>query len=163
MLLKLISALLALIQSASVLVTETRNREDINTHNGTHHLRFRGNGSGSITRYESRDLVTAPYHVLTTTQLGRPNLDAGIGNPMKGLMESPIYTWPPYKADIPLALEFYYIGACLCVCVFSCLLHAVCACVAKVYVQTSELPSKLIAIVSFSSLVKHHCQASTSS
>lgn len=50
------------------------------------------------------------YHNLTTWTLGRPNPDAAIGNPLKGLVESPIYTWPPYTADIPLALEFYYVG-----------------------------------------------------
>jgi hypothetical protein len=26
------------------------------------------------------------------------------------LVESPIYTNPPYKANIPLAVEFYYLG-----------------------------------------------------
>ena len=57
-----------------------------------------------------RRALQSYYHTLTTEQLGVSNPDAAIGNPLKGLMESPIYTWPPYKADIPLAVEFYYIG-----------------------------------------------------
>jgi hypothetical protein len=50
------------------------------------------------------------YHTLTSSILGDPNPDAAIGNPLKGLVESPIYTNPPYKVDVPLAVEFYYLG-----------------------------------------------------
>lgn len=53
---------------------------------------------------------TQQYYSIGQDVLGFQNKDVAIGNPMKGLMESPVYTWPPYKADIPLALEFYYIG-----------------------------------------------------
>lgn len=56
-----------------------------------------------------RDL-NAYYHTLTTTTLGAPNPDAAIGNSLKGLAENPVYTNPPYKADIPLSVEFYYLG-----------------------------------------------------
>jgi len=31
---------------------------------------------------------------------------------MKGLMESPKYTWPPYSSQVPLSLEFYYMYVC---------------------------------------------------
>jgi hypothetical protein len=55
-------------------------------------------------------VVFDPYYTLNASALGAPNPDAAIGNPMKGLMESPIYTIPPYAADIPLSLEFYYFG-----------------------------------------------------
>jgi hypothetical protein len=61
------------------------------------------------TREDQRELATY-YHTLSTSTLGGPNPDAAIGNPLKGLMESPIYTWPPYKPDLPVAVEFYYVG-----------------------------------------------------
>lgn len=52
---------------------------------------------------------------LTSTELGEPDSHAAIGSPMRGIVESPLYslptdTHPYYNADIPLALEFYYIG-----------------------------------------------------
>jgi hypothetical protein len=50
------------------------------------------------------------YHTLTTSTLGGPNPDSAIGNPLKGLVESPFYNYPPYKVDIPNSVEFYYIG-----------------------------------------------------
>ena len=52
--------------------------------------------------------TSAQYH--TVTDLGQPNPDAALGNPMRGLMESPDYTWPPYDSQVPLSLEFYYVG-----------------------------------------------------
>jgi hypothetical protein len=61
------------------------------------------------TREDQRELATY-YHTLSTSALGGPNPDAAIGNPLKGLVESPIYTWPPYKPDLPVAVEFYYIS-----------------------------------------------------
>lgn len=66
-----------------------------------------------------RDLSSSSsssYHTLGSTKLGVPNPDAAIGNPLKGLVESPVYTNPPYKADIPLAVEFYYFGQFFLVC-----------------------------------------------
>jgi hypothetical protein len=59
---------------------------------------------------EERDLATKYYHTVSSTKLGDPNPDAANGNPLKGLVESPIYTNPPYTSKIPLAVEFYYIG-----------------------------------------------------
>lgn len=56
-----------------------------------------------------RDLAEY-YHTFSSESLGLPNPDAAIGNPLKGLVESPYYNWPPYQADIPLSVEFYYIG-----------------------------------------------------
>jgi hypothetical protein len=60
----------------------------------------------ALQRENTRDY----YFTLTTITLGAPNPDVAIGNPLKGLVESPLYTFPPYEADIPLAMEFYYIG-----------------------------------------------------
>jgi hypothetical protein len=59
---------------------------------------------------EERGLAAKYYHTVSSTNLGGPNPDAAIGNPLKGLVESPIYTNPPYTSKIPLAVEFYYIG-----------------------------------------------------
>lgn len=53
---------------------------------------------------------TKYYYALTPADLGGPDPDVAIGNPLKGLVESPLYNAPPYNAGIPLALEFYYIG-----------------------------------------------------
>jgi hypothetical protein len=64
----------------------------------------------SETTAEERDLAANYYHTVSSTKLGDRNPDAAIGNPLKGLVESPIYTNPPYTAKIPLAVEFYYIG-----------------------------------------------------
>lgn len=64
----------------------------------------------SLQEQEDRRDLASYYYSLTTSNLGGPNPDAAIGNPLKGLMESPLYVAPPYKADIPLAVEFYYIG-----------------------------------------------------
>jgi hypothetical protein len=58
----------------------------------------------------TRKLQSTFYHVVPSSTLGGPNPQAAIGNPLKGLVESPIYTNPPYTADIPLAVEFYYVG-----------------------------------------------------
>jgi hypothetical protein len=66
--------------------------------------------SGEKQRGLSTRSTNSYYHVVSNATLGAPNLDAAIGNPLKGLVESPIYTNPPYKADIPLAVEFYYVG-----------------------------------------------------
>jgi hypothetical protein len=61
----------------------------------------------------SASLSSTYYHTVSSlAQLGAPNPDAAIGNPLKGLMESPQYNPPPYKAAIPLSLEFYYVGTC---------------------------------------------------
>jgi hypothetical protein len=57
-----------------------------------------------------REMKAKFYHVVPSSTLGRPNPQAAIGNPLKGLVESPIYTNPPYTADIPIAVEFYYVG-----------------------------------------------------
>jgi hypothetical protein len=51
-----------------------------------------------------------PYHVVTARDLGPPNPDAAIGNPLKGLVPCPQYNRPPYLTNVPHALEFYYIG-----------------------------------------------------
>jgi hypothetical protein len=59
---------------------------------------------------KARELQSTFYHVVPSSTLGGPNPQAAIGNPLKGLVESPIYTNPPYTADIPLAVEFYYVG-----------------------------------------------------
>jgi hypothetical protein len=50
------------------------------------------------------------YHIVSSSAKLASNPDAAIGNPLKGLMESPQYNPPPYKATIPLSLEFYYVG-----------------------------------------------------
>jgi hypothetical protein len=50
------------------------------------------------------------YHTLTPSTLGGPNPDAAIGNPLRGLVESPQYAEPPYNSQIPVAVEFYYFG-----------------------------------------------------
>jgi hypothetical protein len=64
--------------------------------------------NNETTTDQGRDLATVNYYHVA--KLGGPNPDAAIGNPLKGLVESPIYTNPPYKSEIPLAVEFYYIG-----------------------------------------------------
>ena len=62
-------------------------------------------------RFANQDRRLATYYFsLTMADLGGPNPDAAIGNPLKGLLESPFYLKPPYTADIPPSLEFYYIG-----------------------------------------------------
>jgi len=53
-------------------------------------------------------VADTPYHILTCYLSGSVNPDAAIGNPMKGLIESPKYTRPPYSSQVPLSLEFYY-------------------------------------------------------
>jgi hypothetical protein len=50
------------------------------------------------------------YHTLTSAELGSPSPEAAIGNPLKGLMPSPLFSRPPYGEQLPHALEFYYIG-----------------------------------------------------
>jgi hypothetical protein len=59
---------------------------------------------------ENRRKLAAYYHTVTASTLGSPNPDAAIGNPLKGLVESPIYMPPPYKPNLPLTVEFYYLG-----------------------------------------------------
>jgi hypothetical protein len=59
---------------------------------------------------EGQRELASYYHSISSETLGFPDPDAAIGNALKGLVESPIYTNPPYKADIPLAVEFYYLG-----------------------------------------------------
>lgn len=55
--------------------------------------------------------AAAPYyHTISTDTLGTPNPDAAIGNPLKGLVENPVYTNPPYPPDLPVAVEFHYLG-----------------------------------------------------
>jgi hypothetical protein len=66
--------------------------------------------SSARSREENRRDLQADYYTLTTRQLGAPNPDAAIGNPLKGLVESPRYTTPPYTSNVPLSMEFYYIG-----------------------------------------------------
>jgi hypothetical protein len=60
--------------------------------------------------HENQRKLASYYHTVTTDVLGAPNPDATIGNPLKGLVESPIYMPPPYKPDLPVAVEFYYLG-----------------------------------------------------
>jgi hypothetical protein len=67
-------------------------------------------GSPTAPQKDRRGLANY-YHSLTTANLGELNLDAAIGNPLKGLVTSPFYSKPPYTADIPQAVEFYYVGA----------------------------------------------------
>jgi hypothetical protein len=74
-------------------------------------LLCKGSRASSVrSREENRRDLQGDYYTLTTRQLGAPNPDAAIGNPLKGLVESPRYTTPPYKSDVPLSMEFYYIG-----------------------------------------------------
>jgi hypothetical protein len=54
------------------------------------------------------------YHSLWTAELGLPNPEAAIGNPLKGLMPSPQYSRPPYTPTLPHSLEFYYVGTAGC-------------------------------------------------
>ena len=49
-----------------------------------------------------------PY--FETTDLGRPNVDAAIGNPMKGLVGGARYAPPPLPDSVPLSIEFYNVG-----------------------------------------------------
>jgi hypothetical protein len=53
------------------------------------------------------------YHTLTSAELGSPSPEAAIGNPLKGLMPSPLFSQPPYGEQLPHALEFYYIGTAM--------------------------------------------------
>jgi hypothetical protein len=77
-----------------------------------HSLRSSQGNNGGRRRGRRDQQNVSPYRVtLSTWTLGQPNPDAAMGNALKGLVESPIYTFPPYKDDIPLAVEFYYIGA----------------------------------------------------
>jgi hypothetical protein len=68
------------------------------------------NAHGANLRPEGQRELASYYHSISSETLGFPDPDAAIGNALKGLVESPIYTNPPYKADIPLAVEFYYLG-----------------------------------------------------
>jgi hypothetical protein len=71
-----------------------------------------GAAQGKMSKSEHRRLSGSYYHSLTVNDLGVPNPDAAIGNPLKGLMPSPQYSRPPYNANMPNSLEFYYIGRC---------------------------------------------------
>jgi hypothetical protein len=57
-----------------------------------------------------RALAGEYYHTLTTADLGIFNPDVAIGNPLKGLVENPVFTNPPYRVDIPLAVELHFTG-----------------------------------------------------
>jgi hypothetical protein len=65
-------------------------------------------------RGRRRNLAAGNYHSLWTAQLGLPNPEAAIGNPLKGLMPSPQYSRPPYTPTLPHSLEFYYVGKAAC-------------------------------------------------
>jgi hypothetical protein len=71
-----------------------------------------GAAQGKLSKKEHRRLAGGYYHSLTVNDLGVPNPDVAIGNPLKGLMPSPQYSRPPYNANMPNSLEFYYIGRC---------------------------------------------------
>lgn len=74
----------------------------------------------AVTTTTEQSQQPQPYYTLTAATLGMPNPDAAIGNPLKGLVESPYYNQPPYDSDVPLAVEFYYMGAYYMY-VFTCL------------------------------------------
>jgi hypothetical protein len=71
-----------------------------------HCFRFRGSAR-NITRQAERKLADYYY---TNTDVGDEDPDAAIGNPMRGLIESPRYSIPPWTANIPATMEFLYIG-----------------------------------------------------
>jgi len=51
--------------------------------------------------------TTGPYYY-STSDLGIPNTDTTLSNPLKGFLTNPEWSTPPY--DFPSSLEFYYIG-----------------------------------------------------
>jgi hypothetical protein len=50
--------------------------------------------SGTHLRRRDANILQRPYYTLSSSELGNVDVDAAIGNPMKGLMESPRYTIP---------------------------------------------------------------------
>lgn len=52
--------------------------------------------------------LQTPYY--THADLGVPNRMAAIGNPLKGLIGSSIWTTPPLDETIPLSMEWYNLG-----------------------------------------------------
>jgi hypothetical protein len=64
--------------------------------------------------HRANQVVSQPYYyTLTSAELGSPSPEAAIGNPLKGLMPSPLFSQPPYGEQLPHALEFYYIGTAM--------------------------------------------------
>jgi hypothetical protein len=64
-------------------------------------------------RYLVRRLQEEPNYYYTTTDksvLGAMNPEAGIGNPLKGLTTSPVWTGPSTPVNLPTSLEFHYVG-----------------------------------------------------
>jgi len=52
-----------------------------------------------------------PYYSTShPDDLGPANPDAALGNPYKGLMDSPWWNYPPYPEDVPSSLDMYYLG-----------------------------------------------------
>jgi hypothetical protein len=79
----------------------------VSTCRGAHGSNLR---AGSHSEVATRSLAGEYYHTLTTADLGIFNPDVAIGNPLKGLVENPVFTNPPYRVDIPLAVELHFIG-----------------------------------------------------
>jgi hypothetical protein len=52
--------------------------------------------------------LLSPYY--TTTDLGAPNPDAALGNPLKGFLTNPDWNSEEALQSFPSSLEFYYIG-----------------------------------------------------
>jgi hypothetical protein len=101
-------ALLLVLWESNVAATGLRHPLIETAVNEENNIEFNETTTTTTTTDQGRDLATANYYHVA--KLGGPNPDAAIGNPLKGLVESPIYTNPPYKSEIPLAVEFYYVG-----------------------------------------------------
>lgn len=60
---------------------------------------------------ESFGFGTSLYHSISDAQsLGATNYDAAVGNPLKGLLTSPLWVGGNVPDNVPSTLEFYYIG-----------------------------------------------------
>ena len=63
----------------------------------------------SSERRKTQQLTRQPYY--RTSDLGAPNVDAAIGNPLKGLAGGPRYSQnSPLPSSVPSAIEFYNVG-----------------------------------------------------
>ena len=71
---------------------------------------LRGNSTESLVEQTRRELATPYFSTSDPAILGASNFDAAIGNPLKGLLTSPIWTGGNTPTSIPSTLEFYYIG-----------------------------------------------------
>jgi hypothetical protein len=75
-------------------------------------LSIAGAASSSISSLRGvshRQLATPYFSVTDPNVLGQANVDAAIGNPLKGLMTSPRWV-DKIRDEIPASLEFYYFG-----------------------------------------------------